>query len=74
MSERMQLLQRFQAKAGCMYTQETAERLWEELKPYLLPKQIDDVSDAWIHYRDVRLGRNRIDAVCNEIRRDWERR
>jgi hypothetical protein len=68
---RMPLLDRFQAKAGCMYTQEQAHRLWQQLKGHLTTKQADQLLIAWGHHRDVGEGREELDTMCKEIRKAW---
>jgi hypothetical protein len=66
-----ELLDRFQAKAGCMHTQAEADRIWPRLKPFLSKCQESALITAWGHHRDCRLGRRELDVVCADIRREW---
>ena len=68
---REQLLDRLQAKAGCMHTQEEADSLWTRLIVHLTAKQRSQLSTAWGHHMDVREGREELDIVCGEIRKSW---
>jgi hypothetical protein len=66
------LLDRFQAKAGCMHTQEEATRVWKELKPRLHQYEMGQLAVAWGHHVDVKLGRGELDETCDEIRECWD--
>ena len=68
---REQLLDRFQAKAGCMHTQDEAMSVWKRLKWHLTERQVSMLSDDWGHHVDVHHGRAGIDVVCGEIRKAW---
>lgn len=67
------LLTRWQAKAGCMHTQEEAQRRWRDLLPLLTEKQRGMLGSAWGHHVDVRLGRDEIDWACKRLREEWEK-
>jgi hypothetical protein len=68
---REQLLDRFQAKAGCMHTQDEAGSVWKRLSLLLDQRQADMLYDGWSHHRDVREGRGDLDEGCSEIRKAW---
>lgn len=65
------LLDRFQAKAGCVHTQEAAHRLWRRLQEHLTPKQADQLLVAWGHHANVGEGCGELGTVCWEIRKAW---
>jgi hypothetical protein len=69
---RIGLLNRFNAKARCMYTQAQAERLWRELKPDLSEADQFKLSIAWSHFTMGESARE-LDGLCKEIRERWER-
>lgn len=66
-----QLLNRFQSKAGCMHTQDEAERCWMRLCSYLTEEQRTALFQGWNHHEMCREGRRELDEVCNEIRLSW---
>ena len=62
----IQVLKQFQAKAGCRYTQQNAQRLWNQLKPQLNRRERGFLSIAWNHaLRDE--GREELDNICDAI-------
>jgi hypothetical protein len=65
---REQLLDRFQATAGCMHTQCEAQSVMLRLRFYITERQYGFLGTAWSHHCDVGLGREELDAVCEEIR------
>ena len=67
---REQLLERWQAKAGCIYSQRKARRYWRKLKPHLTEGQRRRLHTAWAHHRNGE-GRGEIDEVCGQVRREW---
>ena len=71
MLTRDQLLDRFQANAGCMHSQAEANSAWLRLRVHLTEDQRGHVVTAWGHHRDVGEGREELDIVCDEIRRVW---
>jgi hypothetical protein len=66
-----QLLNVFQAKAGCMHTQGEANSAFLRLREYLTLDQRATLASAWGHHRDVGEGREELDDVCNELRLKW---
>jgi hypothetical protein len=57
----------FQAKAGCIYSQNQAIIYWRRIKPYLTEDQERDLKIAWNHHRYIGEGRQELDEVCNKI-------
>ncbi len=67
---RTQLLDAFQAKAGCSHTQRKAESLWELLWPKLTEAERTKLQTAWGH-ATLEEGRAELDKVCAELRAAW---
>lgn len=68
---REELLDTFQAKAGCMHSQHKANSAWRLLRNHLTKKQLGELITAWGHHRDVGLGRRELDEACDDVRREW---
>jgi len=68
---RDELLDIFQAKAGCMHSQHKANAAWRLLRKHLTEKQLGELITAWGHHRDVGLGRAELDEACDEVRKAW---
>lgn len=72
----LQIFQQFQAKAGCVTTQDIATQLWREVMKSLTQAEKDDILDAW---GEVNKGKSRrhavlecghkclLDEVCDKI-------
>lgn len=68
---RVELLDRFQAKARCAYTQEQAMSLWLRLRTHLTEKQATAISVGWGHIKDCGESPAEMDAACQQVRSDW---
>jgi len=68
-----QLLNRFQAKAGCVHTQDQAARCWSYLQRYLTDDERTKLFQGWNHHEMCREGRGELDGACNELRLKWAR-
>jgi len=68
---RAEILDRFQAKAGCMHTQVVAFAAWRRLKKHLTREQRNALLLAWSHHVDIGEGRGALDHECAAVRKSW---
>jgi hypothetical protein len=60
-------LKQFQAKAGCIHSQQQAEVLWRKIKPFLTEEEEKELRLDWGHHVYVGEGRHALDWDCNAI-------
>lgn len=61
---------KFQSKAGCIHTQDQAERIWKRIKDRLTEDERRKIVTAQLHVMSE--GRDELDTVCNEIIKNYE--
>jgi hypothetical protein len=75
-NERIELLEQFQAKAGCIHTQSKTISLWMKLGPHLEGYFDGKISYghwlnvAWSHF-EIGEGREELDYYCNKLKKLW---
>lgn len=65
--EFINLLKQFVSKAGCIYTQVKANKLWRELRPMLTDDEAKRLYLEWHHHVFQGEGREALDWECREI-------
>ena len=69
---KLDLLDKWQAKARCRRTQEKAYRRWNDLEPHLTDKETSVLRAAWAHFTESPFTTDELDEVLFEVRKLWK--